>query len=1034
MERGQVSPSSASSIFALLFVPFLLATFLLVAAEPASAQYFGRNKVQYDDFDFYVVETENFRIHVPEDMSDQAVEDVSRMAERWYGRLSRTLQHAFRQGVKKPIIFYANQPDFQQTNAIPGFISQATGGVTEGIKNRVIMPFAETYGETDHVLGHELVHAFQYDMASAQRGGGSTGFRTLPLWAVEGLAEYLSVGRTSPHTAMWMRDAVLRDDLPTIRDLARGQYFPYRYGHAVWAFIGGQYGDEAVTAFYRSAAGLGLQRASEGVFGIPLDTLSRQWQEATREHFTPTLEGRMDPREVGSQIVPSDGPGFAISPSVSPDGERVVYMGRRDIFTVDMYVADTRTGEVLGRLATANANPHFDALAFLNSTGTWSPDGSRFAFTTYANGDNQIAVADVSSRSVETRFPLEGIGAVFSLDWSPDGEHIVFSGSVGGVNDLYRLDVDDQTVEQLTDDRWSQLHPAYSPDGTQLAFATDQGSPADLEALSFPSHGLGIMSLETGEVTVERPFANVKHIDPEWSPDGSSLYFISDRNGFSDVYRLSLGDGTLWRVTRVATGVTGVTDLAPALTVADQGGEVLFTVFSEGEYMVRRLSAQASSGEEVQRIETEDLGAGMLPPMQLQPPQRVATYLGNPTGLPDPAGFTRNDYDADLSLDYVAQPTAGIAVDRLGTSLGGSVAAFFSDMLGNHQLGVALQAQGSFQDIGGQAAYSFLGDRTNWRVQGGRIPYRQTFFARGTGTIGGQEVPTADLIIDRTIVNRASTGIQYPFSTTRRFETDVGATLLTFDREAIRTYLDPSTGQPIGRERVELDSPPSMTLYNVMGALVEDRSFMGLTSPVRGARARLEVEQNFGELSFTNVLADYRRYFFFNPVTFAFRGFHLGRYGADSETGLINPLFLGFERYVRGYSAGSFESSAECTPVPGSPDACPEIDRLIGSRMAVGNVEFRVPVIGVEEFGILDWGFIPTEITLFTDAGVAWTEDESPDLEFARESTERIPVFSSGVSARLNVLGRAVVEVYWAYPFQRPGKGGVWGFQLAPGW
>ncbi|MDX1632976.1 MAG: BamA/TamA family outer membrane protein, partial [Thermoanaerobaculia bacterium] len=142
----------------------------------------------------------------------------------------------------------------------------------------------------------------------------------------------------------------------------------------------------------------------------------------------------------------------------------------------------------------------------------------------------------------------------------------------------------------------------------------------------------------------------------------------------------------------------------------------------------------------------------------------------------------------------------------------------------------------------------------------------------------------------------------------------------------------------------------------------------------------------------------------------------------------------GFERYVRGYHAGSFESSAECTPVPGSPDACPEIDRLIGSRMAVGNLELRVPVIGVEEFGLLDWGFIPTEITLFTDAGVAWTEDESPDLEFARESTERIPVFSSGVSARLNVLGRAVVEVYWAYPFQRPGKGGVWGFQLAPGW
>ncbi|HSR41224.1 MAG TPA: hypothetical protein VLL48_03610, partial [Longimicrobiales bacterium] len=130
---------------------------------PADAQYFGRNKVQYDVFDFQILETDNFDLHFYDRTSPEAIRDVGRMAERWYERLGRTFQHAFR--AKKPLIFYANQPDFQQTNAIPGSISQGTGGVTEGIKNRVILPFAETYGETDHVIGHELVHAFQYDLA-----------------------------------------------------------------------------------------------------------------------------------------------------------------------------------------------------------------------------------------------------------------------------------------------------------------------------------------------------------------------------------------------------------------------------------------------------------------------------------------------------------------------------------------------------------------------------------------------------------------------------------------------------------------------------------------------------------------------------------------------------------------------------------------------------------------------------------------------------------------------------------------------------
>ncbi|NIP59699.1 MAG: peptidase S9, partial [Gemmatimonadetes bacterium] len=160
--------------------------FFLALPLPADAQYFGRNKVQYDDFDFQVLNTDNFDLHFYDRTSPEAIRDVGRMAERWYERLGRTFQHAFRS--RKPLVFYANQPDFQQTNTISGSISQGTGGVTEGLKNRVILPFAETYGETDHVLGHELVHAFQYDLAQARTGGGLTAINRLPLWVVEGLA------------------------------------------------------------------------------------------------------------------------------------------------------------------------------------------------------------------------------------------------------------------------------------------------------------------------------------------------------------------------------------------------------------------------------------------------------------------------------------------------------------------------------------------------------------------------------------------------------------------------------------------------------------------------------------------------------------------------------------------------------------------------------------------------------------------------------------------------------------------------------
>src|SRR5690606_10612826 len=183
-----------------------LGALLLLAftAAPADAQYFGRNKVQYESFDFQVLRTEHFDIyHYPEERA--AVELVAPMAERWYARLSRYFNHEL--SGRQPLILYATQAQFQQTNAIGGDIGEGTGGVTEALLRRIVMPIGGPLQETDHVLGHELVHAFQYDVTGApgMRTQGLPGVSPLPLWFVEGMAEYLSLGPRYPHTAMWLR-------------------------------------------------------------------------------------------------------------------------------------------------------------------------------------------------------------------------------------------------------------------------------------------------------------------------------------------------------------------------------------------------------------------------------------------------------------------------------------------------------------------------------------------------------------------------------------------------------------------------------------------------------------------------------------------------------------------------------------------------------------------------------------------------------------------------------------------------------------
>ncbi len=1029
--RGLALPAVILAGSALAFVP-----------ADSSAQYFGRQKVQYETFDWRVMQTSKFQIHYyPEAL--EATQDAGRMAERWYQRLSRAFQHEFDE---KPLILYADHPDFQQTNVIGGSLSEGTGGVTEGLRTRVIMPYTGVYAENDHVLGHELVHVFQYDMAASQpSAGGLAGLSRLPLWLIEGMAEYLSLGRDDPHTAMWLRDAALRGELPTIVQLTRdSRFFPYRYGQALWAYIAGRWGDRAVTEVFRFATRNGFEAALQRVLGISHQELSQDWITATRAAYLPLLEGRQRPEDAGDPVLVEDQIGaMNLSPVVSPDGKFFAFFGRRNIFTVDLYVADAATGKVVKRLASPERDQHFDAISFIQSAGTWSPDGRKFAFVVFEQGDNRLAILDVNSTKIEKRIEVAGVGAISNPAWSPDGRNIVFSGMKGGISDLYVLDVQTSAIRQLTDDRHADLQPTWSPDGRKIAFVSDRGARTDFNQLIFGEMVLATYDVASGEVQALRIFDDVKHINPQYSPDGRSLFFIGGFEGFSDVYRLDLASGSTYQVTRIATGISGITALSPAMSVAAETGRMLFSVFENSGNNIYGLSPERTVGELVRGPAPEVVAvAGTLPSVEAAGTGLVHDYLTDPMGgLPASGNFDTRDYSPSIALDYLGPPSFGVgASSYYGPVVSGGVSAFFGDMLGDHFIGTAIQANGTLKDIGGQAVYQNLSRRLNWGVSVGHIPYLTggITFARPNpdGTF------TQDQILDRIYVDQASLLTRYPFSTTKRIELAAGFTRYGFDREIERFTLDPF-GRIINIQRIDTTSLDPLGFFEGSIAYVGDNSYFGFTSPVVGRRYRFEVSPTIGTLKYYSLTADYRRYFRMAPFTLALRGLHFGRYGPDADgisedrnLRILSELFLGYESLVRGYDYNSFDFGREC-PRPGSnTPGCPAYTRLFGERIGVASIELRIPLLGFREagLGLVNFPFLPTEISPFIDAGVAWTGEESPDFTFASRAEGRIPVFSAGVSARVNLFGYFVFETYWAYPFQRPDKGGHFGFQLLPGW
>src|SRR2546425_8157890 len=407
-------------------VTLLLAPLTLLAST-AQSQYFGRNSVQYKSFQFKILKTQHFDVYYY-DSEAEAAAQAGRMAERWYTRISTVLRHQL--SGRQPLILYSDHPDYNQTNILP---VEGSEGITESLKRRIILPMGASLFETDHVIGHELTHAFQYDITGVGRGSMATGLNRVPLGFIEGMAEYVSLGNVDPNTTMWMRDAVRRGELPKFRDLENPRYFPYRWGQSFWSYLGGTYGDDIVGALLRAAGRSGnVQAALEQMTHRPTDSLVADWHRALTEAAQPVavatgvrlptdraqrLQARLMPvTTTGARALVSPGKEqrVNIAPALSPDGSRMAYISDAGLFSFDVYLANAEDGHTIRKLVSSTRDPHLESLQFINSAGAWDADGSRFVFGGVVTGIPALRIVQGSNGDLVKEIKFPSLGEIFN--------------------------------------------------------------------------------------------------------------------------------------------------------------------------------------------------------------------------------------------------------------------------------------------------------------------------------------------------------------------------------------------------------------------------------------------------------------------------------------------------------------------------------------------------------------------------------------------------------------------------------------------
>jgi WD40 repeat protein len=787
-----------------------------------------------------------------------------------------------------------------------------------------------------------------------------------------------------------------------------------------------------------------------------------------------------------------------VAPTLSPDGSKIAYIStgsylRGEVF-LDLYLADARTGKRIKRLTQSTTNPDQEEIRYGYSQSAFSPDGRLLAFTAQRQGKDVLYLLDVNRRRIVRRFdtPLEQmLGPTFS----PDGKRIVFQGMSGGLSDLYMIDVDGRNLRQLTNDAYGDGKPSWSPDGRTIAFETERGPQTDLETLRFGKTRIALLDLETNRIEV-LPDQAGRNINPQWSPDGEAVAFLSDRTGVSNLFLYDLADRQHYQLTDVFTAISSFTAVSPAISWARASDKLAFVYYEDGDYTVWSIS-------DPRRLRKAPFDPGAAP--NTITVVGVAPDTGRRAAAPDSAradslprvdGATPVAAAPDTSGRGVVLDSAPgrLSVYRSAAGLRDAATEPAPGMEGSAVSVAALldSAELALPDTTTFREYEYRGGFRPEAVTQPSIGYAQDNFGRGV--YGGTTVILGDLLGNERLALAAAINgrveeaqIFAAYSNfSRRFQYTAGISQAPiFFLNDYDVAQDGATGfwvetQSLARyifrdaffvglfprnrfTRFELGAQYSwvdravLEYVNVYDPRTGDQSGFRPQSIVDGNSSHLV--SPFAAYVSDNTLFGYtgpimgRRYRF--EVAPTFGSWQWVEYTADYrryDPILFNILTLATRVQVNARVGRDereffralgrpdlirgydreYYSGISCAGLPES--KCTGMGDLIGSRIGVFNAELRFPLLRRSELSFLPALIPPVEGLVFYDAGVAWSEGQQ--VRFSRQQSDdpnvRSFLTSYGFGVRVNLFNIALLRWDYSIPLDRSGRKGYWFWTIGP--
>lgn len=534
---------SFKSVFRLCALLLLMVVGLHEAMAQGFHDQFGKNRLQYKEFNWKFYYSNNFEVYFYKD-GEGVAKDAIEYLEQEFNRVTETIGHP--PYSKTRVFLYNSITDKQQSNV--GLKGQdfAVGGQTSFVKSQIEVAYTGNL----QVFKEDLIYRVTNMMIEEMLFGGSvaemfqSSFSTpLPVWFTSGAAAYISSG-WSKESDDFAREYVSNNLTNKFNKLDKQH--ATLLGQSIWNFVARQYGKRDISNILNLARIVRNEESSiERTLGLPYNRFIADWR-AFYSEINLNLMSAYESSSPDDQISGKSGRYESITDvRISPDGKLIAYasmnLGQYEVKVVD--ISSGKEKVVLkggSKLKDQEVDLRYPLLS-------WADDNT-IGIVNVAKGRNMLTIKRIGAKGTQ-EIEIPRFSQINSFDFKSNGRLAVVSGTIKASSDIFLYNINRGTIRRLTNDSFDDVDARFIPNSNLIVFSSNRqndslliSGPDNLEDVVSNRYNLFTYDIDNTDSLLGKLTNNLASEVKPVPVSPELTYYLSDQQGINNMYKHQIRD------------------------------------------------------------------------------------------------------------------------------------------------------------------------------------------------------------------------------------------------------------------------------------------------------------------------------------------------------------------------------------------------------------------------------------------------------------------------------------------------------------